>query len=60
MPFGGDSLLYPRITPVNTFRTIFNYYLNADFELLEDKNYSPDGVFKFIDVTDVLHPATVK
>ena len=40
LPNGGDSLLYPSITPINTFRVIFNYYLGAEFELLEDKTYN--------------------
>ena len=39
LPNGGDKLLYPSISPVNTFRIIFNYYLGADFDLLEDKSY---------------------
>jgi len=36
------ELLYPSITPVNTFRVIFNQYLGADYELLEDKSYDMD------------------
>lgn len=56
LPNGGDSLLYPSISPVNTFRVIFNYYLNADFDLLEDRSYyapSP-GSYDFTDVTNVV------
>lgn len=30
--------LYPTISPVNTFRLIFNLYLGADFEMLPDKS----------------------
>jgi hypothetical protein len=33
------SLLYPTITPVNTFRVIFDAYFNAQMELLPDQNY---------------------
>ena len=51
------------ITPVNTFRIIFNSYFNADYDLLENKMYWEDihGTFDdvpeyFIDVTDVLIP----
>jgi hypothetical protein len=33
------DLLYSQITPVNTFRVIFNQYFNNKFELLPDKNY---------------------
>lgn len=31
--------LYPTITPVNTFRTIFNSYLGGSFDILPDKSY---------------------
>ena len=34
-----SSDLYPSITPVNTFRLIFNSCLGANFEYLEDKTY---------------------
>jgi len=38
-----NKLLYPTITPVNTFRVIFNTYFNGHFDLLPDQNYySPD------------------
>jgi len=50
LPDGGGNVLYETISPINTFRTIFNYYLNADFEILEDKSYLGDGT----DVTDVV------
>jgi hypothetical protein len=30
------SLVYPRISPVNTFRLIFTHYFGADLDLLED------------------------
>ena len=39
LPGGGDKLLYPTITPVNTFRLIFNYYFGTSLPLLEDKIY---------------------
>lgn len=31
--------LYPSVTPVNTFRLIFNHYFGADFEMLPDTTY---------------------
>ena len=31
--------LYDAITPVNTFRVIFNQYFGADLELLDDRSY---------------------
>ena len=36
LPDGGDQLLYPSISPVNTFRVIFNHYFGGEFALLED------------------------
>ena len=39
LPGGGDQMLYPSITPVNTFRVIFNYYFGAAFGVLEDRSY---------------------
>jgi hypothetical protein len=49
-----DRILYSSITPVNTFRIIFNTYFGANYPLLDDKSYySPDNdIYKFIDVTD--------
>lgn len=37
LPDGGDKLLYKSISPVNTFRVIFNKYLGGDFKLLDDR-----------------------
>lgn len=59
LPDGGSSLLYPSISPVNTFRVIFNYYLNGDFELLEDASYYQDSArnvvhVQWTDVTEVV------
>lgn len=39
LPDGGADLLYPTISPVNTFRLIFNHYFNMDLPLLEDVSY---------------------
>lgn len=36
---GHEDELYPTITPVNTFRLIFNSYFGGDYEMLEDKSY---------------------
>lgn len=49
------NTLYPSITPVNSFRLIFNLYFGTNYELLEDKSYVFEDVehpYKFIDVTD--------
>ena len=49
-----EQILYPNITPVNTFRIIFNVYFESDYPLLEDKSfYSPDNdIYNLIDVTN--------
>jgi len=41
-PDGGDKLLYDSITPVNTFRVLFNYYFDQGLEILEDVSYTVD------------------
>lgn len=48
------SALYEEITPVNTFRVIFNHFFGTDFKLLEDRSYfSPwTKPYKLTDVTD--------
>lgn len=56
LPNNGKDLLYDSITPVNTFRVIFNRYFNTSYDLLEDKIYFSElgRPYKFIDVTDIL------
>ncbi len=39
LPNGGDKLLYPTISPVNTFRIIFNYYFNQNYQFLKDESF---------------------
>ena len=39
LPAGGDRLLYKTISPVNSFRLVFNHYFGASFDLLEDQPY---------------------
>jgi hypothetical protein len=39
LPGGGSERLYPSISPVNTFRLVFNIYFNGSYELLEDVAY---------------------
>lgn len=54
----GDSSIYQGITPVNTFRKIFNFYFNASFPILEDKSYwsTYKNPFSFKECTDILKP----
>lgn len=48
--------LYPTITPVNTFRVIFNQFFDGDFEKLEDRSFffNPPAFMDLYDVTDQL------
>ncbi|TES90879.1 MAG: hypothetical protein E3J88_03450 [Anaerolineales bacterium] len=44
LPQGGNEHLYPNISPVNSFRVIFNTYFNGNLPLLEDFGfYSTDN-----------------
>ncbi|GAH89143.1 unnamed protein product, partial [marine sediment metagenome] len=57
LPNADKDVLYPSITPVNSFRLIFNLYFGTDFELLPDESYvHPDDhhPYKFFNVTDKL------
>jgi sulfatase-like protein len=50
-PDGGSEMLYPGMTPVNTFRSILNYYFDYDFERLPDRSFYIDtAAKKFIEV----------
>lgn len=49
------DMLYEDITPVNTFRVIFNEYFGTDYEMLKDKSYFADFLnspYVFDDITD--------
>jgi hypothetical protein len=50
-----DSL-YKSISPVNTFRVIFNEYFGGNYELLDDRSYahSVPRLYEFHDVTDIV------
>jgi Sulfatase len=49
------SLLYPSISPINSFRVVLDKYFGGKYELLPDRHYySPWGYpFDFTEVTDV-------
>jgi len=48
---------YEDITPINTFRIIFNEYFNGDYKILEDQNYWNTGSapYDFEDVTQIIN-----
>jgi hypothetical protein len=52
LPDSNYELLYQSITPVNTFRIIFNQYFGENFELLDDRIYYRIGNFNFKDITE--------
>lgn len=55
LPGMNKDILYPSITPVNSFRVIFNLYFNTNFELLPDESYAHESyryIYKFFNVTD--------
>ncbi len=57
-PGNNNEELYSSISPVNTFRVVFNQYFNANFPLLEDKSYFSSWIrpYEFIEITDRLNP----
>jgi len=56
LPNGGDKDLYNSISPINTFRVVFNFYFGSDYELLSDHGYFSISAepYKFVNVTDVV------
>jgi hypothetical protein len=50
LPDGGNENLYETITPVNTFRVIFNTYFGGQYEMLPD-------ISRYADADKVLHEA---
>jgi hypothetical protein len=47
LPGEGAEALYPKISPVNSFRVIFDTYFGGQFGLLEDQSYYSDYDFPF-------------
>lgn len=58
LPEGGDQLLYETISPVNTFRIIFNHYYGGNYGLIKDISYYSRHVdpFNFILVPNEFAP----
>jgi len=57
-PGVSQNMFYPTITPVNTFRIIFNKYLGTQLPLLPDKNFGQIQFYfpyAFFDATNLLH-----
>lgn len=50
-----EEFLYPSITPVNSFRIIFDHYFGTDYGSLPDESYIVEDTlhpYRFINVTD--------
>ena len=45
LPDGGAASLYPTITPVNTFRMVFNLYFDGDYPLLADESFFSPALY---------------
>lgn len=57
LPGLDPDVVYPGMTPVNTFRVIFNHYFGTALPLLPDRSYvfrDNDRLYSFMDVTDRL------
>jgi hypothetical protein len=39
LPGGGDQVLYDSVSPVNTFRLVFNCYFDAGLPIVQDEVY---------------------
>lgn len=55
LPDTAKNVLYPSITPVNSFRLVFNLYFGQNLKLLPDRIYAfadENHLYNFIDVTD--------
>ena len=55
MPDVDTCMLYPTITPVNSFRLLFNQYFNTNLPMLPDKCYAikdENHPFSYFEVTD--------
>jgi hypothetical protein len=62
LPGDGRRRLYPTISPVNTFRLIFQHYLGADLQLLDDRSSWSTWrrPYKFIPYDDASYAPTLQ
>jgi hypothetical protein len=59
-PDGDYEMLYPGISPVNTFRVVLDKYFGTDLGVLADRTYYSDWphLYDFVDVTDRVETCT--
>jgi hypothetical protein len=53
-----EAGLHPQITPVNTFRVIFNTYFGGELPLLPDRVYAHTDLWHFFDMFEVTERLT--
>ena len=58
LPDVNSDVVYPGITPVNSFRLILNNYLNGNYDFLDDKMFftTYQNHQNYSDVTHLFHP----
>ncbi len=52
-----EDILYPSVTPVNSFRIVFDHYFGSGYGLVDDRSYVFEDLehpYSFIDVTDTV------
>jgi hypothetical protein len=61
LPNGGNERLYPAISPVNSFATIFDFYFGASIGPVDERYFMPEGryanTYYFVDITQTVHEA---
>lgn len=62
LPQKNQTILHKEISPVNTFRIIFNLYFGTSFEILEDKTFISarfDNLYEFNNITKTIRLGTL-
>jgi len=62
LPQKDQTILHKEISPVNTFRIIFNLYFNTSFKILEDLTFisiSNDNLYEFNNITQTIRMGTL-
>ena len=55
LPGAKPKALHPRISPVNSFRVVFNNYFGASYDILPDRSFTYrdlDHAYDFVEVTE--------
>jgi hypothetical protein len=62
LPGDGGELVYPGISPVNTFRFVFKHYFGAELDLLEDRSAwcTWRRPYRFLPFNEASYKATVE